>query len=235
MDISISRPARTHGSRRSSSKTPPIPITTGTSGITAECYGPNSASRIFDAENQIAEITNNYGRISFNFGPTLLSWLQHKEPEVYQAILDADRESAARYSGHGSAVAQAYNHMILPLASGRDKRTQVRWGIGDFKFRFGRKPEGMWLPETAVDNESLQVLVEEGIRYTILSPYQAMRFRERGKRSWREASGGRIDPTMPYECRLAGGRSIAIFFYDGPISQGVGIGLIALDGRRRPA
>jgi len=118
--------------------------------ITAECYAPNAASRIMDSEDRIEKLVNNYSKISFNFGPTLLSWLQEKSPNVYTAILEADRCSQEIFGGHGSAIAQAYNHMIMPLANTRDKRTQVLWGIADFRHRFGRKPEGMWLPETAV-------------------------------------------------------------------------------------
>ena len=128
-----------------------------------------------DAENRILKLLNNYSRISFNFGPTLLSWMKDQAPRVYQEILDADQESAGRFSGHGSALAQGYNHMILPLANRRDKVTQVKWGVRDFESRFGRKPEGMWLPETAVDTETLEVLAENGIQFTILAPRQAQR------------------------------------------------------------
>src|ERR1700730_553841 len=128
--------------------------------VSAECYAPNSASRILDAENRIAKIVNNYSRISFDFGPTLLSWLKDKAPDTYRKILEADRASAQRFSGHGSAMAQCYNHMIMPLANTRDKYTQVYWGIVDFRHRFGRDPEGMWLPETAVDLESLDILAQ---------------------------------------------------------------------------
>jgi alpha-amylase/alpha-mannosidase (GH57 family) len=188
--------------------------------ITAECYGPNASSRILDARDLITKIVNNYASISFNFGPTLLSWLEQREPEVYASILDADRLSRDRYDGHGSAIAQAYNHMILPLANARDKRTQVRWGVRDFEHRFGRKPEGMWLPETAVDVDSLEALADEGIRFTILEPQQAARWRHVGEEEWNERVGS-VDPTTPYFCRLPSGRSIAIFFYDGPISRAV--------------
>ena len=114
--------------------------------ITAECYAPNATSRIVDGEQRILQLVNNYAEISFNFGPTLLSWLESKAPRVYESILRADKQSRERFSGHGNAIAQAYNHMILPLANKRDKTTQVKWGISDFEFRFGRKPEGMWLP-----------------------------------------------------------------------------------------
>jgi len=123
--------------------------------ITAECYAPNTASRILDGERRIVDIVNNYSKISFNFGPTLLAWMERHQPEVYQAILDADRLSRERFSGHGSAVAQVYNHMIMPLAAQRDKVTQVSWGLQDFRQRFKRDPEGMWLAETALDLETL--------------------------------------------------------------------------------
>ncbi len=189
--------------------------------ITAECYGPNTASRLLNSEGKIIQIVNNYSRISFNFGPTLLAWLKEKAPEVYQAILDADRESQKIFSGHGSAIAQAYNHMILPLANWRDKYTQVLWGIRDFEHRFGRSPEGMWLPETAVDIDSLDIMASLGIRFTILSPYQARAVRRFRGRNWHEVSGGRIDPSRAYEIRLPSGFKMALFFYDGPISQAV--------------
>jgi len=189
--------------------------------IMAECYAPNSASRILDASGHIERIVNNYSKISFNFGPTLLSWLEEKAADTYQAILAADRESRRNFSGHGSALAQAYNHMILPLANSRDKQTQVIWGIRDFERRFGRRPEGMWLPETAVDLETLSVLASHAIQFTVLSPHQARRVRPFGKRAWREVKGGSIDPSLPYQLVLPDGRSIALFFYDGPISHAV--------------
>jgi alpha-amylase/alpha-mannosidase (GH57 family) len=178
--------------------------------IAAECYGPNS---------------DNYSRMSFNFGPTLLSWLESSAPQVYRAILRADRESRDRFAGHGSAMAQGYGHMILPLARPRDKRTQVLWGIRDFEHRFGRPPEGMWLPETAVDSETLEVLAASGIRFTILSPHQALEWREIGQERWEEAGG--IDTRRPYEVRLGSGGSIALFFYDGPASHAVAFGGLA--------
>jgi len=196
--------------------------------VSAECYAPNSASRILNGDGRIEKIVNNYKRISFDFGPTLLSWLKEKDPEVYRAILAADRESRQTFSGHGSALAQGYNHAILPLANRRDKQTQIYWGIRDFERRFGRKPEGMWLPETAVDLECLQILGKMGIRFTILAPHQAARVRKKGSRDWQDVSGGRIDPTVPYEARLPSGRKICLFFYDGPISRAVAFeGLLA--------
>ena len=189
--------------------------------ITAECYAPNARARILNGEGCIERIVNNYSRISFNFGPTLLAWLEVSAPAVYRAVLEADRESARRFSGHGSALAQVYNHMIMPLANRRDKITQVVWGIEDFRQRFGRQPDGMWLAETAADLETLQVLAEHGIRFTILSPSQASKTRPAGSRPWNDVSGGRIDPKRPYRVRLRGGKSLVVFFYDGPISRAV--------------
>jgi alpha-amylase/alpha-mannosidase (GH57 family) len=200
--------------------------------VTAECYAPNSASRILDGDGRILQIVNNYSRISFNFGPTLLSWMEQKSPAVYQAILAADKESQRLFSGHGSAVAQAYNHMILPLASRQDKYTQILWGIRDFESRFGRHPEGMWLPETAVDLQTLEVLADLGIKFTILSPYQAGRVRPLGGRAWRKVDGGRIDPSMAYGVRLTSGQTMNCFFYDGPISRAIAFEDLLADGKR---
>jgi alpha-amylase/alpha-mannosidase (GH57 family) len=189
--------------------------------IASECYAPNASARILDNEGCIARIQNNYSKISFNFGPTLLSWMEKEDPEVYRAILEADRVSQERFSGHGSAIAQGYNHMILPLANDHDRYTQVYWGIRDFESRFHRAPEGMWLPETAVDLQTLDIMAQLGIKFTILSPYQAFRFRRLGARAYRDATSGKIDPSRPYLVRLRDGRSITVFFYDGPISQAV--------------
>ncbi len=189
--------------------------------ITAECYAPNSAARILNNEAQILRILNNYEKISFNFGPTLLSWMEAKAPRVYKAILEADRNSMDRFSGHGSAIAQAYHHIILPLANRRDKQTQIAWGIRDFTFRFGRPPGGMWLPETAVDLETLEILAEFGIKFTILAPRQASKAGKIGGRSLKDVTGERIDPSMPYRLNLPSGKRISLFFYDGPISRAV--------------
>ncbi|NTV48700.1 MAG: DUF3536 domain-containing protein [Geobacteraceae bacterium] len=189
--------------------------------ITAECYAPNTASRYLDGEGRITGIISNYARISFNFGPTLLSWMEKYSHDTYQAILAADRQSIDWRSGHGAALAQVYNHIIMPLATRRDKQTQVRWGISDFEHRFQRFPEGMWLAETAVDTETLEVLAEEGISFTILASHQAGRMRKIDGDKWEDVSGSHIDPSRAYLCRLPSGRSITIFFYDGPISQAV--------------
>lgn len=198
--------------------------------ITAECYAPNTASRIFDSEKRIIDIVNNYSRMSFNFGPSLLSWMERHRPDVYEALLEADRIGRERFSGHGGAVAQVYNHMIMPLANRRDKATQVIWGIRDFSKRFARPPEGMWLPETAVDIPSLEVLAQQGVSFTILAPHQAARTRPLGGKEWRDVQGGHVDPTMPYVCFLPSGRSIKLFFYDGPVSRDVAFGGLLANG-----
>jgi len=187
--------------------------------ITEECYEPNGRSRILDDEDWIVRIVNNYSRMSFNFGPTLLSWMEALAPDVHGAIIEADRESMERFGGHGSAMAQAYSHLIMPLANERDRRTQVVWGIRDFEERFGRSPEGMWLPETAADVATLEALAAEGIRFTLLAPRQAKRMRKLGEKEWIEDED--VDPSRAYVQKLPSGRSIALFFYDGPISQAV--------------
>jgi alpha-amylase/alpha-mannosidase (GH57 family) len=189
--------------------------------ITAECYAPNSVSRIVDEHSRIVKLVNNYAKISFNFGPTLLSWLEAKAPDVYTAILAADKESQQHFSGHGSALAQAYNHLIMPLANTRDRITQVVWGIRDFEKRFERAPEGMWLPETAVDLATLELLAQHGIRFTVLAPHQAARVRRIGDHVWRELDDTAIDPTRAYRQRLPSGQSIALFFYHGAIARAV--------------
>jgi hypothetical protein len=176
-------------------------------------------------------MTNNYERISFNIGPTLFSWLKKNDPVTYGKIVDADKYSKLKHNGHGSAIAQAYNHMIMPLASDRDKQTQVLWGIADFESHFGRKPEGMWLPETAVDKYTLRILCDNGIKYTILAPRQAKATRRNHAEEWQGVGSG-IDPTRAYRHPVDDTRSIALFFYDGPISQAVAFEGILGDGAR---
>jgi alpha-amylase/alpha-mannosidase (GH57 family) len=200
--------------------------------VCSECYAPNGSSRILNGKGEITEIINNYAHMSFNFGPTLLSWIEDKAPKVYELILQADQQSQQKFGGHGSAIAQVYNHMILPLANRRDKETQVRWGIADFEYRFKRKPEGMWLSETAVNTETLEVLAKNGIRFTILAQRQARRVRRNGSRKWFDVSGSKIDPSRAYLVRLPSGKSINVFFYDGPIAQAVAFeGLLDNGGR----
>src|ERR1035437_2531208 len=214
--------------------------------IAAECYAPNSASRVTNRKDEIVRIVNNYARMSFNFGPTLLKWMADKVPRTYRMILDADKTSSQRYGGHGSAIAQVYDHMIMPLASRRDAITQIRWGIADFEFRFGRRPEGMRLAETAVNRNVLDLMAAEGIKFTILPPHQAARVRppqqepqpaasNNGQPStdneqrttsnstWTPTtnSNATVDPTHPYLVRLDPGRSIAVLFYDAPPSRAI--------------
>jgi alpha-amylase/alpha-mannosidase (GH57 family) len=199
--------------------------------ITAECYLPNGASRILDSEHRISKIVNNYARISFNFGPTLLSWMEDRAPQAYEQILHADRDSQQRFSGHGSALAQAYNHIILPLANQRDKHTQILWGMRDFQHRFRRDPEGMWLPETAVDVDTLEELSACGIKFTILAPHQAGKMRADSGGQWINLYGQGIDSRRPYICHLPSGRSIALFFYDGAVSRAVAFEKLLFDGK----
>jgi len=200
--------------------------------IASECYAANAVSRILDDQGRITRIVNNYAKISFNFGPTLLAWMEQNTPEIYQSILAADRESQKTFSGHGSALAQAYNHLILPLANHRDKYTQVLWGIRDFEHRFGRSPEGMWLPETAVDIETLETLAELGIGFTILAQRQARHIKPLVSDEWHDITRENIDPTMPYLLRLPSGRSIILFFYDELIAREVAFGGLLSNGEQ---
>jgi alpha-amylase/alpha-mannosidase (GH57 family) len=198
--------------------------------ITHECYRPNGFSRILDSEDSIINIVNNYERISFNFGPTLLQWMEVYANDAYQAILEADKNSVKKFNGHGNAIAQVYNHIIMPLANRRDKETQILWGIRDFESRFGRKPEGMWLAETAVDTETLEVLAENKIKYTILAPRQAKEVKIAGH-DWMDVSGEKIDTRKPYLCNLPNGKSIYLFFYDGGVSQDIAFKGLLIDGK----
>ncbi len=200
--------------------------------ISAECYAPNTASRILNSKGVIKNIINNYSRISFNFGATLLSWMEVNDRETYEAILQADIDSAKRFSGHGSAVAQVYNHIIMPLANSRDKETQIVWGIKDFAHRFKRHPEGMWLAETAVDTESLELLAKYNIKFTILAPRQAKNIRKIGSSRWETVNDVTLDTRRPYICNLPSGKSIAIFFYDGGLSQSVAFNGLLNDGKK---
>jgi len=213
--------------------------------ITRECYGPNTRARILGRDGLILKIINNYEYMSFNFGPTLLAWLEEKYPWIYSQILTADINSRSRCNGHGNAIAQVYNHMIMPLASPRDKLTQIRWGLADFKHRFGRPAEGIWLAETAVDIETLELMAQEGVRFTILSPDQAHSIRPLKKKtlrtvsgelrkssSWHDVSGGGIDPTRPYRVLLdrTGKKFVDIFFYDGPLSRAIAYEKLLVSG-----
>jgi alpha-amylase/alpha-mannosidase (GH57 family) len=198
--------------------------------VNAECYAANAYSRILGEKGRISHIVNNYKKISFNFGPTLLIWMKERAPHIHEAIIEADKDSVKERSGHGNALAQAYNHLIMPLATRREKLTQVIWGIEDFRSRFGRNPEGMWLPETAVDTESLSVFAEEGIKFTILAPSQAHRVRQPSRPDWIHADGDKLDFRKPYRVNLPGGKSIIVFFYNGPVSRAVAFEGLLRDG-----
>jgi alpha-amylase/alpha-mannosidase (GH57 family) len=200
--------------------------------VTAECYAPNTASRILSQNGVINNIVNNYSKISFNFGATLLSWMENNDRATYDAILEADRQSLKVFNGHGSALAQVYNHIIMPLANTRDKETQIIWGIRDFEYRFNRKPEGMWLAETAVDTESLELLAQHGIKFTVLAPRQAKGFRKIGAEDWTSTDQKPIDTKKPYLFTLPSGKTIVLFFYDGDISQAVAFSGLLNDGRK---
>ncbi len=203
--------------------------------IHAECYLPNGRARVLDGKNFITDIANNYEKISFNFGPTLLSWLEKFHPETYLKILEADRVSQKEHDGHGNAIAQVYNHVIMPLASRRDKVTQTLWGIEDFRRRFGRMPEAMWLSETACNDETLEVLAEAGMKFCILEPNQAESIRPLSHQDgWHDVSSGTIDPKRPYRYFLKNnsGKFIDLFFYDGPISKAMGFEDLLFDAGR---
>lgn len=190
--------------------------------VSAECYRSNGLSRILDPNGWVVKLSNNYSRINFNFGPTLLSWMREHDAEAYAAVLEGDRISQGLYGGHGSAIAQAYNHMIMPLANRRDKITQVKWGLRDFEKHFGREAEAMWLPETAVDIETLEIMADHGLKYVILAPRQAQAVRPlQGDHLWESVRGERVDTRMPYVIKLPNGGSIAAFFYNGELSRAV--------------
>ncbi len=220
--------------------------------VTAECYAPNGSARVVNAKNQIVRIVNNYARLSFNFGPTLFSWLKENARRTYTMILEGERRSRDRCRGHSSAMAQVYSHMILPLANARDRMTQIRWGIADYKSAYGLKPEGMWLPETAVDSASLELLAQNGIKFTVLAPHQCKRIRplkidqttkseagetpapapgelkesrpledHKSEADWMLTPDSVVDTTRPYLVRFPSGASIAVFFYNGPISRAI--------------
>jgi alpha-amylase/alpha-mannosidase (GH57 family) len=195
--------------------------------VCAECYATNGAARTVNNKNQIIRIANNYSRMSFNFGPTLLSWLKENAPRTYRLILDGERRSRKHFDGHSSAMAQVYNHVIMPLANQRDKITQIRWGIADYESHYGAAPEGMWLSETAVDTGSLELLAQHGIKFTVLAPSQCKRIRPlpadpgTSEPAWTTPLGNSVDTTRPYLMRFDSGASIAIFFYDGATSRAI--------------
>lgn len=188
-----------------------------------ECYKANAEAEIIDDTQKVVALINNYELLNFNFGPTLLAWILHKHPESYHKIIEADKKSIAEHNGHGNAIAMCYNHMIMPLANLNDKITQVKWGLADFKYHFGRDSEGIWLPETACNIETVEVLISEGITYIILDTSQAAFYRKVGEGKWIDVNDGSINPKRPYRCysELNKSRYIDIFFYDGPVSKSV--------------
>ena len=206
--------------------------------INTECYSPNAAARIYDGQHRILDIINNYEHISFNFGPTLISWLAEKAPETYEKILEADRQSLTAL-GHGNAIAQAYSHAILPLCNARDRETQIIWGLKDFEHRFQRPAASLWLPETAVNYPTLAALVDHGMKFVILSPYQAKRVRPLIGGDWTAVQGHSLDSTQPYRCFLpqAPGetgkrRYIDVFFYNGNVAADLSFGDLLTDSYR---
>ena len=188
-----------------------------------ECYKANAEAEILNDKGKAVSVVNNYEMLNFNFGPTLLAWIRTKHPETYKKIIEADRKSIDLHSGHGNAIAMCYNHMIMPLANLNDKITQVKWGVADFRFHFGRVPEGIWLPETACNDETIEVLISEGIKYIILDTSQAAYTRKLGEENWSDVNDNSIDPKMPYRrfSELNRKMYIDIFFYDGPVSKSV--------------
>ena len=193
------------------------------SRIADECYRANGWARVFDDEGRALHLVNNYLYLSFNMGPTLLSWMERHQPDTYERILEADRQSVALRSGHGNAIAQAYNHPIMPLCNDRDRLTQIRWGVNDFQSRFRREPEALWLPETGVDAATVEDLIAEGMTFLLLSPRQALRVRELGQEAWRDVSSSKVNPRRPYRLfsRRDPERYIDVFFYDGPVSHAI--------------
>ncbi len=206
--------------------------------VYAECYAPNGSSRLLDDKGRIRDIVNNYAHFSFDVGPTLMSWIEEKHRDTYEHILAGDRISRERL-GHGNALAHVYNHLIMPLATADEKSLQIRWGIRDFERRFGRKPEGMWLAETAIDMETVCCLIREGIRFTVLAPTQALRMRPLSSEHWKDVSDNSINPHRPYRIfpldedgtPLEKGY-LDVFFYDGPLSHGVGFEHLLTDAHR---
>ena len=198
--------------------------------ITAECYLPNTEARILGASGKVKKVWNNFSHMSFDVGPTLLKWMRREAPAVYEKILQSDRDSRLLFQDHGNAMAQAYNHIILPLANERDKETQLIWAVKDFSYRFGRAPEGLWLPETAVDLRSLEIMARLGIRFTLLAPHQAERHRFQGETHWNLIRDQPLDPTVPYRVSLPSSDSIVVFFYHEGLSKGLAFENLLQDG-----
>ncbi len=196
--------------------------------IYAECYRPNGYSRLLDSKGMITGICNNYRLMSFNFGPTLMAWMEEHHPVTMQRIIAGDRDSALQYQGHGNAIAQVYNHIIMPLASQRDQLTQIRWAKEAYSRSFGRSPEGMWLAETAINMETVRCLIKEKISFVVLAPHQAESFRKIDDPSaWISVKDQAIDTRRPYRlfARNPSGKKeggfLDIFFFDEQLSKEV--------------
>ena len=193
--------------------------------ITAECYRPNGRAALLDEQGAVRRRLSTWEWLSFDVGPTLMLWLDRHAPDVHEAIVQADRASRARL-GHGNAIAQGYHHAILPLATELDRQREVALGIEDFQRRFGRDPEGLWCPETAVDLLTLETLADAGLDFTILAPQQCDAMRRPGE-DW-----GPLVPGVPARVGLPSGRTMVVFFYDGALSQGVAFDGLLHDGDR---
>ncbi|MDD4526472.1 MAG: DUF3536 domain-containing protein [Candidatus Margulisbacteria bacterium] len=191
--------------------------------INDECYRPNTSSRILSPHGKIVDIINNFQYLSFNVGPTLMNWIYDNDKSTYEKIVEADEISKENNNGHGNAIAQVYNHIIMPLANERDKQTQIKWGIADFKRHFGRDPEGMWLAETAINMETVKALIANGIKFTVLSPFQAEKVKTYFSNEWINVSNGTVDPTQPYRVFVDETKEkyLDVFFYDAPISTAI--------------
>ena len=207
--------------------------------IAAECYTPNTASRVLNEKSLINDIINNYEYFSFNFGATLLQWLEKHAKDTYHKIIEADQRSVKKHNGHGNALAQVYNHVIMPLANDDDKRTQIEWGIKDFEHRFGRKAEGIWLAETAINQRTVEILMEYNIKFIILSPHQADKIRAFNSSSWIDVSSGLIDTRVPYRIFQKDGKGknnpdqyLDVFFYNAGLSSAVGFEHLLRDSVR---
>ncbi|MFO7816532.1 MAG: DUF3536 domain-containing protein [Thermodesulfobacteriota bacterium] len=197
--------------------------------IARECYSPLAFARLLDRDGCIRELVNCYEWISFNFGPTLLSWMERHLPMTYARILEGDRASLER-CGHGNAIAQVYHHTILPLDSPLERKMEIRWSIYDFESRFGRRPEGMWLAETAVDTATLEDLADEGIGFTILSPRQAEAVLPSGCECWQEVDEQTLDTSRSYRIDLPSGKDIAVLFYNGTLATAIAFEQLLGDG-----
>ncbi len=191
--------------------------------IWSECYEPNTHSQIINDDKVIVAEINNFDFLNFNFGPTLLHWLKRKHPETYKHIIDADARSVCEHNGHGNAIAMCYNHMIMPLANEHDKETQIKWALTDFKFHFGRESEGIWLPETACNENTLESLCRENISYTILDSSQALKISKFHSNISLDVSNGNINTLHPYRwfSKINSSKFIDIFFYNGPVSKAI--------------